>query len=117
MKTNKKVGTETGQFPKVAGFFHLENYARYGSRLADIKKALKHGNVVIALMYLPDFKVAHYSIVKKISQTHIYFCDPWFGRHHSLHQKMFIKNWHDSTPRITKTRWFFALKDGVNIEK
>jgi len=110
MKTNKKIGTKTNYFPKVAAFFHLEHYYKYGAKITDIINALRNGYIVIVLTFLPNFKEAHYSIVKKIDRRRVLFNDPWFGQGHRLNKKVFIKNWHDNTHRAPKTRWFFAIK-------
>lgn len=111
MKTDKRIGTKTDYFPKVADFFHLKHYTKYGVGLTGITKALKNGHTVITLMYVPAFKTAHYSMAKKINRDYVYLHDPWFGPYRRLDKNTFIKNWHDNTHRKTKTRWLFAIKN------
>jgi ABC-type bacteriocin/lantibiotic exporter with double-glycine peptidase domain len=114
MKTSKKYGTRTAHFLRLASSFQLPSYTRSQATLADVSHALENKYKVIILRFLPEFREAHYAIVKKITASKIYFLDPWYGPKHSLNLTQFNKTWRGKINRTEKKRWFFAVKKNQN---
>ncbi len=76
-----------------------------GSTTHDIRKLLRT-HIILVAYWIPRHQEAHYSIVQKITRTHIFFHDTWFGSSHRYTIKYFLKNWHDEEA----TGWMLAVR-------
>jgi ABC-type bacteriocin/lantibiotic exporter with double-glycine peptidase domain len=110
LKTSKKRGTLTKELISLFKKYNFQAISHKNSSLGEIKNLLSQNYLIILLHYIPSEKLDHYSIAKKITNTHIFLLDPYLGKNHSYKLKEYSKIWH-SDPRFEKKKkWFLAVK-------
>jgi ABC-type bacteriocin/lantibiotic exporter with double-glycine peptidase domain len=111
LKTNKIVGTSHKNLIKVASKYKLETIAKKNGTLKELKQLLRQKYVIIICYFLENERCYHYAIVKKITNTNIYFLDPYNGNNHHYKLGYFKKIWHSHHwyERGDK-KWFIALR-------
>ena len=98
-------GTANKDLKKILRKYDIKFKEKEFASLKDVKAKIKTHWIVIAY-WIPKYKEAHYSIVKRIGAKRVYFHDTWFGLNHSYSIDNFLKNWWDDEA----THWFLAIK-------
>lgn len=97
-------GTSDAQLFRLLRKNGIRFRAKRNATLTDIKKYLPHYLVVLAY-WIPSSKEGHYSIVKHIDRSRVYFHDTWFGSQHSYSLSYFLRrSWHNK-----KDRWLLLV--------
>lgn len=78
---------------------------RQASTVPILKRYLRNHWVIVAY-WIPRSKEFHYSIVKQIKKSRVYFHDTWYGTGHSYSVTYFSRNWFDDESK----RWMLAIK-------
>lgn len=94
-------------FSNLAEELKLNYVTIRNSSLRDIRKLLDEEFRIIVAYFLPRQKVDHYSVVRDLNKSHIFFLDPWFGPKHKYTCRYFVKNWFDLE---NERRWLFGVK-------
>ena len=110
LKSNKIRGTYHENFPALAEEFKLDYVVNRNSSIDDLKFFLNNNYIVMVCYFIPEEKTDHYSIVKDIDSSFVYFYDPYYGENHKLSLKDFEKNWKFYTKYSKEKRWFFGVK-------
>ena len=99
-----RLGTSNRDFQKFLRRYDINFRTRKGSTVGNLKRALSN-NLIIVAYWIPKYGDAHYSIVKKLDRSRIYFHDTWYGSGHSYSLDYFKKNWWDGEAK----RWYLAV--------
>jgi predicted double-glycine peptidase len=105
MRTTKKEGTHHSDIINLLKTCKLQYLVKRNCSIHDIKKHLCT-NLVIVGYWIPYYKESHYSIVKKVNSSRIYFHDTWFGPKHNCTIDYFLRNWWDDEAK----GWMIAIK-------
>ena len=110
LHTNKIIGTWHKDFSRVSEKYKLDYVVERKTTVRDLKKYQKDGYTIIVCYFCPYRKVDHYSVLKKIDSTFIYFYDPWWGPKHKYRLTYFNRIWGSRQEHDKEKRWFFAVK-------
>ncbi len=103
LKTNKKRGTLRRDMAKTARRFGLDVKIFSGKSIADVKKFLSAGKIIIAIFVEPSAEEDHYSIITDVKGKNVFLNDPWAGKSFKIKQKDFIARW------SKWNRWFMVI--------
>lgn len=97
-------GTEDRQLIAMLKRSGIKYRVKRNAALADIRRFLPNYLVVLAY-WIPTHREGHYSIVKHVNHTRIYFHDTWFGSRHSYSLPYFTRRcWHEK-----EYRWLLLI--------
>jgi len=116
MRTNRKHGTCSASFPRLAEKYRASFVVKRNGTIDDLKKYLKEGYVVVVSFFFFEYFVGkklvyHFAVLKGISKGNIFLLDPELGPDHKLPIHLFVRCW-KSNPVSEKgdRHWFFAIK-------
>ena len=93
MNIDLELGTPLSDLYAVLDSYGFNFSVRWNSRWSDLARALKKGIVFVAF-WIPEDHESHCSIVKSVTDKHIFLIDPWYGDGHRVTKKAFMKRWY-----------------------
>lgn len=116
-------GTSHHRLIEAARARGLDAHAAEDSSLAELRRAVRHGEpTIIALQAWGDADAydaaesGHYVVVAGYRDQRFYFADPWDGALHELDETVLLERWHDVDAEGTPVRrlaLFFRGKPSV----
>src|SRR3989344_935966 len=105
IKTSKKHGTRRRVLVDVLSRFGLRPHHQINANFKEIQHWLKKSLPVIVNYHLKSD--GHYAVVKGLTKEAIILADPFYGQHHRLDKKEFLKSWF-CYHKKAKRRWLLA---------
>lgn len=93
-KYKKRGGLSNVQFVDALKTLHLKVVVKTGATWKDLKKYNNNDSIIVLSWMLKGF-IGHFSILDKVTKTHIFLADPEVGRIVKLPKLVFLRLWLD----------------------
>lgn len=109
--TNDAIGTRQRVIERFIERVGLEGEVRHTTtRIADLREALRSGQVVLVCYFMSEEETDHYALVVDMTADHIVLHDPWYGPNIHWPLDVFDAHWF-ADPAVPKrqSRWMLAI--------